>query len=118
MLHDLPLAVQPDRMLVMQDGAVAGHGESYDGTVHAALIEAFDHAIALIPATSPSKLPTVPCCWWDDCRCRPLKTFDLANGFFLKALFQLRRKYIFTKTRVSIEIGTLPLLIARISKKP
>ena len=58
-LHDLPLAVQADRMLVMRDGAITGHGESNDATLQAGLIEAFDRAIAVIPATSPSKRPTV-----------------------------------------------------------
>ena len=58
-LHDLPLAVQADRMLVMRDGAVAGHGESNDSALHAALIDAFDHAIAVIPVTASGKRPTV-----------------------------------------------------------
>ena len=58
-LHDLPLAVQADRMLVMRDGAVTGHGESDDVELHAALIEAFDQAIAVIPATALGKRPTV-----------------------------------------------------------
>ena len=58
-LHDLPLAVQADRLLVMRDGAVTGHGESNDAAPHAALIEAFDQAIAVAPATAPKKRPVV-----------------------------------------------------------
>ena len=58
-LHDLPLAVQADRMLVMRDGAIAGHGDSNDAALHAALVEAFDRAIAVIPATAPGKRLTV-----------------------------------------------------------
>ncbi len=58
-LHDLPLAVQADRMLVMRDGAVTGHGESNDVALHVALVEAFDHAIAVTAAAAPGKRPTV-----------------------------------------------------------
>ncbi len=58
-LHDLPLAVQADRLLVMRDGVVAGHAESNDVALHVALVEAFDRAIAVIPATAPSKHPAV-----------------------------------------------------------
>jgi len=58
-LHDLPLAVQADRLLVMRDGAVTGHGESNDAALHAALVAAFDHAIAVIPANAPGKRPSV-----------------------------------------------------------
>ena len=58
-LHDLPLAVQADRILVMRDGAVTGHGESNDAALHAALIDAFDHAIAVVPAAAAGKRPTV-----------------------------------------------------------
>jgi iron complex transport system ATP-binding protein len=58
-LHDLPLAVQADRLLVMRDGAVTGHGESNDVALHTALIDAFDHAIHVTPATEPGKRPKV-----------------------------------------------------------
>jgi iron complex transport system ATP-binding protein len=58
-LHDLPLAVQADRLLVMRDGAVTGHGESNDAALHAALVEAFDHAIAVIAATVTGTRPAV-----------------------------------------------------------
>jgi iron complex transport system ATP-binding protein len=57
-LHDLPLAVQADRLLV-QDGAVKAHGESNDAALHAALVDAFDRAIAVIPAIALGKRPTV-----------------------------------------------------------
>ena len=58
-LHDLPLAVQADRLLVMRDGAVMEHGESNDSTLHAALADAFDHAIAITPANAQRKRPSV-----------------------------------------------------------
>ena len=58
-LHDLPLAVQADRLLVMRDGVVAAHDESNDAALHAALIEAFDQAIAVMPATALGKRSTV-----------------------------------------------------------
>ena len=58
-LHDLPLAVQADRLLVIRDGAAMGHGESNDVALHAALVDAFDDAIAVTPATARGKRPTV-----------------------------------------------------------
>ena len=58
-LHDLPLAVQADRMLVMRDGAIAGHGECNDAVLHAALADAFDHAIVVTAAVAPSQRPSV-----------------------------------------------------------
>jgi iron complex transport system ATP-binding protein len=58
-LHDLPLAVQADRLLVMRDGAVTGHGESNDAALLAALVDAFDRAIAVTAADVPGKRPTV-----------------------------------------------------------
>ena len=58
-LHDLPLAVQADRLLVMREGAVMGHGESNDVALHAALIDAFDRAIAVAPAAALGKRPKV-----------------------------------------------------------
>ena len=51
--------VQAVRLLAMRDGAVTGHGKSNDVALHAALIEAFDHAIAVVPATASGKRPTV-----------------------------------------------------------
>jgi iron complex transport system ATP-binding protein len=58
-LHDLPLAVQADRLLVMRGGVISGHGESGDEALRAALVEAFDNAIAVIPAATPGMRPTV-----------------------------------------------------------
>ena len=58
-LHDLPLAVQADRLLVMRDGAITAQGASNDAALHAALIDAFDQAIAVIPATAAGKRPAV-----------------------------------------------------------
>jgi len=58
-LHDLPLAVQADRLLVMRDGAISGHGECSDAALHAALVDAFDHAIAVTAAAAPRERPSV-----------------------------------------------------------
>lgn len=58
-LHDLPLAVQADRLLVMRGGAVAAHGERNDAVLHAALVDAFDHAITVTAAATPRERPTV-----------------------------------------------------------
>ena len=58
-LHDLPLAVQADRLLVMRDGSITGHGASNDAALHVALADAFDHAIAITPANAPGKRPSV-----------------------------------------------------------
>jgi ribosomal protein S12 methylthiotransferase accessory factor YcaO len=46
-------------MLVMRDGAITGHGASNDAALHAALVEAFDRAIAVVPPTASGKRPTV-----------------------------------------------------------
>ena len=43
----------------MRDGAVTGHGKSNDAALHAALIDAFDQAIAVTPAAAPKKRPEV-----------------------------------------------------------
>lgn len=58
-LHDLPLAVQADRLLVVRDGAIAGHGECNDAALHAALADAFDHAIVITAAAAPRERPSV-----------------------------------------------------------
>ena len=58
-LHDLPLAVQADRMLVMRDGIITGHGKCDDAALHATLVDAFDQAITVIPATELGKRPAV-----------------------------------------------------------
>jgi iron complex transport system ATP-binding protein len=46
-LHDLPLALQADRLVVMQAGQIRAQGAHDDPAVHAALIEVFDHAIRI-----------------------------------------------------------------------
>ena len=52
-LHDVPLAAQADRMVVMRDVAIAGHGESHDVALHAALIDACGRH----PTGAPGKRP-------------------------------------------------------------
>jgi iron complex transport system ATP-binding protein len=44
-LHDLPLALQADRLVVMKDGRVEAEGAHDDPAVHAALESVFDHAV-------------------------------------------------------------------------
>jgi iron complex transport system ATP-binding protein len=46
-LHDLPLALQADRLVVMQAGRIRAQGAHDDGAVHAALIDVFDRAIRI-----------------------------------------------------------------------
>lgn len=47
-LHDLSLALQADRLVVMQHGRVRAEGASGDPEVHAALEAVFDHAIRIV----------------------------------------------------------------------
>jgi iron complex transport system ATP-binding protein len=44
-LHDLPLALQADRLMVMDAGRVASHGAHDDPQVHAALVAVFRQAL-------------------------------------------------------------------------
>ncbi len=44
-LHDLPLALHADRLLLLRDGRVAAEGAFDDPALHAALVDAFDGAI-------------------------------------------------------------------------
>jgi iron complex transport system ATP-binding protein len=44
-LHDLPLALQADRVLVMRAGRVVAEGAHDDPALHDALCEVFDKAI-------------------------------------------------------------------------
>lgn len=46
-LHDLPLALQADRLVVMQAGQVHAQGAHDDPGVHAALVDVFDRAIRI-----------------------------------------------------------------------
>ena len=46
-LHDLPLALQADRMVVMQGGRLHAEGAADSSVVHAALVEVFDGAICI-----------------------------------------------------------------------
>jgi iron complex transport system ATP-binding protein len=44
-LHDLPLALQADRVVVMRAGRIVANGAHDDPTLHAALCEVFDDAV-------------------------------------------------------------------------
>jgi iron complex transport system ATP-binding protein len=46
-LHDLPLALQAERVLLLRDGRVLAHGAHDDPALHAALVQAFDGAIRI-----------------------------------------------------------------------
>lgn len=46
-LHDLPLALRADQLVVMQAGQVVAEGRSDDPAVHAALVAVFDHAVRI-----------------------------------------------------------------------
>jgi iron complex transport system ATP-binding protein len=44
-LHELPMALAADELVVMNHGRVVHHGSSSDAATHAALEEVFDHRI-------------------------------------------------------------------------
>ena len=46
-LHDLPLALQADRLVVLRDGRLVAAGAHDDRTVHAALAEVFEQALRI-----------------------------------------------------------------------
>ena len=46
-LHDLPLALQADRVLLMRGGCIVAEGAHDDPGLHAALAEVFDHAVRI-----------------------------------------------------------------------
>jgi iron complex transport system ATP-binding protein len=47
-LHDLPLALAADRLVVLADGQIRAAGPSSDPTVHAALVQVFGGAIRIV----------------------------------------------------------------------
>ena len=47
MLHDLPLALQADRVLVLSAGRVAAEGAHDDEALHAALVATFGGAVRI-----------------------------------------------------------------------
>ncbi|MGY4829580.1 ABC transporter ATP-binding protein [Sphaerotilaceae bacterium SBD11-9] len=46
-LHDVPLALQADRLVIMQSGRIRAEGPVDDGAVHRALAEVFEGAIRI-----------------------------------------------------------------------
>jgi iron complex transport system ATP-binding protein len=46
-LHDVPLALQADRLVIMQAGRIRAEGAVNAPHVHAALSAVFDHAIRI-----------------------------------------------------------------------
>ncbi|MDE2454285.1 MAG: ABC transporter ATP-binding protein, partial [Burkholderiales bacterium] len=47
-LHDLPLALHAERLLVLRAGRVHAEGAHDDAALHAALVAAFDGAIRIV----------------------------------------------------------------------
>jgi iron complex transport system ATP-binding protein len=58
-LHDLPLALHADRLLVLRAGAAQAEGDHDDPALHAALVAAFDGAVR-IDATRGGRAVVVP----------------------------------------------------------
>lgn len=48
-LHDLPLAIHADRLLLMQAGRVRAEGRFDDPALHAAMVDAFEGAVKIEP---------------------------------------------------------------------
>jgi iron complex transport system ATP-binding protein len=48
-LHDLPIALHADRVVVMQAGRVLAEGTPAEASVHRALEQVFDHAVQVRP---------------------------------------------------------------------
>jgi len=63
-LHEISMALHADQVVVMAQGRVTHHGASNDASTHAALVDVFDHRIAIhaiegqwvaLPKTRPSR---------------------------------------------------------------
>jgi iron complex transport system ATP-binding protein len=50
-LHDLPIALHADRVVVMQAGRVVAEGTPAEASVHRVLEQVFDHAVQIRPGT-------------------------------------------------------------------
>ena len=59
-LHDLPLALQADRVVLLRAGRVAATGAHDDPALHAALCEVFEHAIHIQRVGATSRCRTCP----------------------------------------------------------
>lgn len=59
-LHDLPLALQADRLLLLQEGRVHAHGAHDDPALHAALVEVFGGALRIEPLGDGRRYVAVP----------------------------------------------------------
>jgi len=59
-LHDLPLALHADRVLVLRDGRIAGDGAPADPALQHALVRAFDGAVRIdTRGTHPLAVPAL-----------------------------------------------------------
>ncbi len=57
-LHDLPLALQADRLVVLSAGRIVAHGRHDDAALHASLCDVFEQAIRMQPIGD--RFTTVP----------------------------------------------------------
>jgi iron complex transport system ATP-binding protein len=65
-LHDLPLALQADRLLLMDRGRVVGDGAHDDPRLHAALCAMFGNALKIVQVAGPGgRFIAVPDLGWD-----------------------------------------------------
>lgn len=46
-LHDVSLALQADRLVVMKEGQIRGQGTRDDAQLHASVVDVFDHALRI-----------------------------------------------------------------------
>ncbi|MFM7703987.1 MAG: ABC transporter ATP-binding protein, partial [Rubrivivax sp.] len=53
-LHDLNLALQADRVVVLRQGRVQADGQPGQALLHAAIEAAFDHAVCIRELATPS----------------------------------------------------------------
>ena len=58
-LHDLPLALQADRLVVLHQGRLRAEGSAHDAEVQAALVQVFDGALSI--EQIGGRLTAVPC---------------------------------------------------------
>lgn len=58
-LHDLPLALHADRVLVLRQGRLVADAAHDDPALHAAMVAVFDGAVRIVPGPGPGARPSV-----------------------------------------------------------